>query len=134
MAGVAVMVKDKYAVRPEPEPKEELLHLIRVGKSSARVTARARILFKSGDGWTAPDVAEAPYVALGTVCRIKKRFAVEGLERAPWDRRQANPYRKLDDRSAQLGQPRLRSSSRVTELPTRRRWSSRTGLLPISGT
>ena len=40
MAGVAVMVRDKYAVRLAPEQREEL-RLIRVGKSSARVTARA---------------------------------------------------------------------------------------------
>ena len=98
MAGVAVMVRDKYAVRLEPEQKEELQHLIRVGKSSARVTARARILLKSDDGWAAPQVAEALDVALGTVYRIKQRFAEEGLERALWDRRQANRYRKLDDR------------------------------------
>ena len=44
MAGVVVMVRDKYAVRLAPEQREELQRLIRVGKSSARVTARARIL------------------------------------------------------------------------------------------
>ena len=98
MAMVAVMVRDKYAVRLAPEHKEGLQHLIRVGKSSARVTARARILLKSDDGWEAPQVAEALDVALGTVYRIKQRFAEEGLERALWDRRQANRYRKLDDR------------------------------------
>ena len=98
MAVVAVMVRDKYAVRLEPEQKEELQHLIRVGKSSARVTARARILLKSDDGWAAPQVAEALDVALGTVYRIKQHFTEEGLERALRDRRQANRYRKLDDR------------------------------------
>ena len=98
MAGVAVMVRDKYAVRLEPEQKEELQHLIRVGKSSARVTARARILLKSDDGWAAPQVAEALDVALGTVYRIKQHFTEEGLERALRDRRQVNRYRKLDDR------------------------------------
>ena len=50
LAGVAVRVRDKYAVRLEPEQREELQHLIRVGKNSARMTARARILLKSGDG------------------------------------------------------------------------------------
>ena len=98
IAGVAVMVRDKYAVRLVPEQREELQHLIRVGKSSARVTARARILLKSDDGWAAPQVAEALDVALGTVYRIKQRFAGEGLERALRDRRQANRHRKLDDR------------------------------------
>ena len=98
IGGVAVMVRDKYAVRLMPEQLEELRHLIRVGKSSARVTARARILLKSDAGWAAPQVAEALDVALGTVYRIKQRFAGEGLEKALRDRRQANRHRKLDDR------------------------------------
>ena len=78
MLGVAVMIRDKYAVRLAPEQREELQNLIRVGKSSARVIARARILLKSNDGWAgwaAPKVAEALDVALGTVYRIKQRFA-----------------------------------------------------------
>ena len=81
-----------------PEQREELQNLIRVGKSSARVTARARILLKSNDGWAAPKVAEALDVALGTVYRIKQRFSEEGLDRALWDRRQVNRHRKLDER------------------------------------
>ena len=92
------MVRDKYAVRLATEQREELQHLIRVGKSSARVTARARILLKSDDGWAAPQVAEALDVALGTVYRIKQRFTQEGLAGSLWDRRQANRHRKLDDR------------------------------------
>ena len=43
-------------------------------------------------------MAEALDVALGTVYRINQCFAVEGLERALRDRRQANRHRKLDDR------------------------------------
>ena len=73
------MVRDKYAVRLATEQREELQHLIWVGKRSARVTARARILLKSDDGWAAPQVAEALDVALGTVYRIKQRFTQEGL-------------------------------------------------------
>ena len=64
LAGVAVMVRDKYAVRLAPEQREELQRLIRVGKRPARVTARARILLKSDDGWPAPQVAEALDVPL----------------------------------------------------------------------
>ena len=92
------MVRDKYAVRLATEQREELQHLIRVGKSSARVTARARILLKSGDGWAAPQVAEALDVALGTVFRTKRRFAETGLAGVLNDRPQAHRYRKLDDR------------------------------------
>ena len=54
MVGVRVMVRDKYAVQLAAEQLEELRCLIRVGKSSARVTARARILLKSDEGWAAP--------------------------------------------------------------------------------
>ena len=107
MAGVAVMVRDKYAVRLAQEQREELQRLVRVGKNSARVTARARILLKSGDGWAAPQVAEALDVALSTVYRVKQRFAEEGLEKVLRDRPQANRPRKLDDRGeAHLIAPR----------------------------
>ena len=88
--GVAVMVRDKYTVRLATEQREELQHLIRVGKSSARVTARAQILLKSDDGWAAPQVAEALDVALGAVYRIKQRFTQEGLAGSLWDRGEAH--------------------------------------------
>ena len=45
MAGVGVMVRDKYAVRLAQEQREELQRLVRVGKNSARVTA-SRLLKK----------------------------------------------------------------------------------------
>ena len=92
------MVRDKYAVRLAQEQREELQRLVRVGKNSARVTARARIIIKSADGWAAPQVAEALDVALSTVYRVKQRFAEEGLEKVLQDRPQANRPRKLDDR------------------------------------
>ena len=98
LAGVAVMVRDKYAVRLAPEQREELQRLIRVGKRPARVTARARILLKRDDGWPAPQVAEALDVALSTVYRVKQRFTEEGLAGVLKDRPQANRRRKLDDR------------------------------------
>ena len=98
MAGVTVMVRDKYAVRLTPEQREDLGRLIRVGKSTARVTARARILLKSDDGWTAPQVAEGLDVARSTVYRIKQRFSEEGLAGVLKDRPQAHRHRKLDER------------------------------------
>ena len=67
MLAVAVMIRDKYAVRLAPEQREELQNLIRVGKSSARVIARARVLLKSNDGWAAPKVAEALDVSVHLV-------------------------------------------------------------------
>ena len=92
------MVQDKYAVQLSGEEREQLQRLVRAGKSSARVVARARILLKSDEGWAAPRVAEALDVALSTVYRIKQRFAGEGMAGVLWDRPQANRPRKLDER------------------------------------
>ena len=86
------MVRDKYAVRLAPEQREELQRLIRVGKRPARVTARARILLKSDDGWPAPQVAEALDVALGTVYPVKQRFTEEGLAGVLKDRPQGEAH------------------------------------------
>ena len=97
MAGVAVTVRDKYAVGLASEQREALQRPVRVGKSSARVIARAQVLLKSDDRWVARQVAEALDVALRTVYRVKQRFAEEGLEGVLQDRPQANRPRKLDD-------------------------------------
>ena len=43
-------------------------------------------------------MAQALDVAEGTVFRIKRRFAEDGLDGALNDRAQTNRYRKLDDR------------------------------------
>ena len=92
------MVREKYRVGLTPEQRNQLQHLIRAGKGSARVIIRARILLKTDEGWTAPQVAEALDVAEGTVFRIKRRFAEAGLKGVLKDRPQAHRYRKLDDR------------------------------------
>ena len=92
------MVREKYGVGLTPEQRKQLQHLIRAGKGSARVIIRARILLKTDEGWTAPQVAEALDVTEGTVFRIKRRFAEAGLEGVLKNRPQAHRYRKLDDR------------------------------------
>ena len=101
MDGVAVMVKEKYGVRLAPEEREWLEHLIRAGKSPARITARARILLETSEGWSAPKVAGALDVSEGTVFRIKRRFAEERLEEGLagvlQDRPQPKRPQKLDD-------------------------------------
>ena len=92
------MVREKHGVRLTAEQRSQLQHLVRTGKGTARVTVRARILLKTDEGWSAPQVAQALDVAEGTVFRIKRRFAEEGLEGVLQDRSQAHRYRKLDDR------------------------------------
>ena len=93
------MVREKYAVRLTLEERNQLEHMVRAGRSSARVTTRARILLKTDEGWSAPRVAQALDVAQGTVFNVKRRFAEGGLDGVFKDRPQAHRYRKIDDRA-----------------------------------
>ena len=95
MMGVAVMVREKYPVRLTSEERENLQHLVRGGKSPARMTIRARILLKTGDGWPAPRVAEALDVVAGTVYRIKRRFFEDGFGRGPLGAHPSPPVPKV---------------------------------------
>ena len=54
--------------------------MIRSGKSSAQAVTRARILLKTDEGWTAPQVAAALDISERTVFRSKRRYVEEGLE------------------------------------------------------
>ena len=92
------MALEQYAVQLTPEERERLSQLIRSGKSSARIIARARILLKVAEGWNAPQVAAALDISKGTVYRAKRRYAEEGLDGVLQDRVQANHFRKLDDK------------------------------------
>ena len=61
------MALEQYGVQLTPEEREQLSQLIRSGKSSARIVARARILLKVDEGWNAPQVAAALDISKGTV-------------------------------------------------------------------
>ena len=91
------MVREKYGVRLSPGERNQPEHLVRAGRSSARVTARARIPLKTEGAGRRPGVPQALDAALGTVFNVKRRFA-GGLEGALKDRPQARRYRKMDDR------------------------------------
>ena len=92
------MAGKRYTIQLTEEERECLNRLIRGGKGVARVATRARILIKIDEGWNAPQVAAALDVAEGTVYRIKRRYADEGLDGVLQDRVQANRYRKVDDK------------------------------------
>jgi len=89
----------RYTIELTTEEREQLIRLIRAGKHSARIATRARILLKIDDGWKAPAIASALDVAEGTVYRVKRRYADEGLDGVLHDRVQANRFRKLDDKA-----------------------------------
>ena len=56
------MVQEKYGVRLATQEKGRLRKMIRAGRSSAQAITRARILIKIDEGWTAPQVATAPWI------------------------------------------------------------------------
>ena len=58
----------------------------------------ARILLKSDEDWKAPKVDEALDISAGTVFRIKRRFAEDGLGGALLERPRPRPRRKLDEK------------------------------------
>ena len=93
------MVRQKYLVRLTQEERKQPEHMVRAGKGSARVTARARILLKTDEGWPALRVAQALDVSQGTVFNVKRRFTGGGLDGVLKDRVQARRYRKMDDRA-----------------------------------
>ena len=78
--------------------KSQLRQVISTGKSSARAIARARILVKTDEGWSASQVAAALDISERTVFRAKRRYAEEGLDEVLRNRNQVNRYWKLDDR------------------------------------
>ena len=92
------MGRELYRVRLAPREREQLQQLVRSGKSSARETARARVLLKIDEGWSAPRVADALDLSVGTVFRTKRRFAQGGLEGALKEKPRPKGPRKLDQR------------------------------------
>ena len=76
------MVRDVYGVHLSVQEKGRLRKMFRSGGSSAQAVTRARILLKTGEGWTASRMAAAFDVSERAVRRAKRRYVEEGLEEA----------------------------------------------------
>jgi len=70
----------KYIVKLTDGERENLQALIRQGKQSARQLSRARILLLSDEGNTDQQIAQALYIHLNTVERIRAKFVEGGVE------------------------------------------------------
>lgn len=86
----------KYIVNLTDEEREQLLQMIRRGKSAARKLARARILLKANLGLSDGEVARALDIGTATASRTRKRFVEEGLESALKERPRPGQRPKLD--------------------------------------
>ena len=68
------MVQEVYAVHLSVQEKGRLKKLIRASRNSTQAITRARILLKTNEGRTAPQVAAALDVSERTVRRVKRRY------------------------------------------------------------
>lgn len=79
-------MSQKLFVRLSDEDRASLLKMTRSGSGKARQIARARILLladRNQEGWkTQEQIAEAVGVSPVTVCRICRRFVLEGSQAA----------------------------------------------------
>lgn len=92
------MKQPKYVVDLNEEERGRLESLLRRGKSSARMQARARILLKADAGMLNQDIMSALDVSETMVYRARQRFVEEGLEAALCDKPRPGQKPKLDDK------------------------------------
>ena len=84
MAGKQNAVK-KYVVKLSAEERERLEALIRVGKSTAQLLTKARILLKAdaseaGEGWSDSAISAALDTSVNNVARTRQQLVEEGFE------------------------------------------------------
>jgi putative transposase len=87
---------NKYIVDLTAAEQEELCHLIKQGKPSARKVARAHMLLHAAEGATDEEIAATLRVGLSTVHRTRQRFVEESLANALTERRRPGTRQKLD--------------------------------------
>lgn len=90
------MGRAKYIVELTNEEQERLRKLLRGGKASVRMVARARVLLKADEGYRDGVIAAALDLGPATVGRIRKRFVEEGLEGALSEKPRPGQRRKLN--------------------------------------
>ena len=89
------MRESKYRVKLTENERAYLNDVGHKGKSSARKVKRALALLKADEGMSDPKIAEALSISLPTVARLRKRFVVEGMDRALNERPRRGRTRRL---------------------------------------
>ena len=89
------MRESKYTVKLTESGRAHLKDVGHKGKSSVRKVKRALALVKADEGMSDPSIAEALSVSVPTVARLRKRFVVEGMDRALNERPRGGRSRKL---------------------------------------
>jgi transposase len=75
-------MKKQYKIELSQEERSQLKRLTTQGTEKVRKVKRAKILLQADEGKKDKEIAERVEVSVGTVERIRKRYAQEGLEGA----------------------------------------------------
>ena len=89
------MRESKYRVKLTENERDYLNDVGHKGKSSVRKVKRALALVKADEGLSDAKIAEALSISVPTVARLRKRFVVEGMDRALNERPRGGRTRKL---------------------------------------
>ena len=93
------MPRKKYLIKLSDDDCEMLEQMTRKGSLKARQFKRAMILLKANEGLSDPEIMAALNVSRPCVERIRKRFVVDGIERALNEDPRPGQRRKLDGRA-----------------------------------
>lgn len=90
----------RYHVQLSSDDRQHLEQTVSRGKTSARVTTRARTLLKAADGANDSHIVEALGTSRATVERTRRRFATAGFDAAVKDKPQKGRPRALSSKQA----------------------------------
>ncbi len=93
------MPRKTYVINIDEGDRAKLQAMTRKGSLKARQFKRAMILLKADEGLSDPQIMAALNVSRPCVERIRKRFVMDGLERALNEDPRPGKKRKLDGRA-----------------------------------
>ena len=93
------MPKKTYVINLSDEERAQLQEMTHKGTLKVRQFKRAMILLKADEGMSDPQIMTAIQVSRPCVERIRKRFVVDGIERALNEDPRPGQKRKLDGRA-----------------------------------
>ena len=93
------MPRKTYVINLSEDDRATLQEMTRKGSLKARQFKRAMILLKADEGLSDPQIMAALNVSRPCVERIRKRFVVDGMERAMNEDPRPGQKRKLDGRA-----------------------------------
>jgi transposase len=85
----------KHVVKLTQEQNQQLLEIVKKGKSSARTIRRAHTLLMTSSGKTDEAIAKTLHISVATVERTRKQFVQESLENTLSERERPGKPRKL---------------------------------------